>query len=81
MLDVIFRGLGGLLVASVVGQFAAHAGMPAWQIGLMVFFGGNRAAHVFKRASWELVTISQARTRSEIPPWTTANSIFAAAIP
>jgi len=38
MLDVIFRGLGGLLVASVVGQFAAHAGMPAWQIGLMVFF-------------------------------------------
>ena len=38
MLDVIFRGLGGLLVASEVGQFAAHAGMPAWQIGLMVFF-------------------------------------------
>jgi hypothetical protein len=38
MLDVIFRGFGGLLVASVVGQFAAHAGMPAWQIGLMIVF-------------------------------------------
>ena len=38
MLDAIFRGLGGLLVASVVAQFAAHAGMPAWQIGLMVLF-------------------------------------------
>ena len=38
MLDAIFRGLGGLLVASVVGQFAAHAGIPAWQIGLMVLF-------------------------------------------
>jgi hypothetical protein len=36
MLDAIFRGLGGILVASVVGQFAAHVGMPAWQIGLVV---------------------------------------------
>ena len=26
MLDAIFRGFGGLLVACVVGQFAAHAG-------------------------------------------------------
>ena len=36
MLDAVVRGLGGLLVASVVGQFAAHAGMPAWQVGLVV---------------------------------------------
>jgi hypothetical protein len=36
MLDAGVRGLGGLLVASVVGQFAAHAGMPTWQIGLIV---------------------------------------------
>jgi hypothetical protein len=38
MLDATFRGLGGILVASVVGQFAAHIGMPAWQVGLMVLF-------------------------------------------
>jgi hypothetical protein len=38
MRDAAMRGLGGLLVASVAGQFAAHVGMPAWQIGLIVVF-------------------------------------------
>jgi hypothetical protein len=38
MLDAIIRSLGGILVASVVGQFAAYVGMPVWQIGLVVIF-------------------------------------------